>query len=521
MKRIILEVSLKPFRSLSDQGIRVVCREILRQWQPLIHGAENLSFLLWTGDGSEILDYQGHKETEIEWAKWIGIANEPWKEDQKNLHTWRWPYCENPPRLTYERLEFIVRTLKFEAQRTTGKPVTVGSTFDPGPEFSESSFKYKRHPEISRGNIMGHSQWVHCAAILKGDTTYYAGFHEGIPEGTTLGTFIGRQSQYFLRDLHFDYLWLSNGFGYSLDSWNVTGEVFDGKKFNLDQVNIVRESILGFWKDFRKECPHFPIETRGSNLSTGMDLSSDASPLRDIYRGNFKMTAPPNSPWAAMTGDYGLELVGWLSHIAELPEGGEIPFRYYIHDPWWLNSPWIDRYGREPHDIYLPLSVARIGKEGEITPPTSVALLTIDNSYGQMPEEVATEITPHLRQAFKDFPDEPGLLTWIYPFDEYHDWASHTPGRINEAFFGDWFMRSAINQGFPLNTVVSSANFLKSKQRNPKLYDQTILVAPAPDAKSKIAQAMIQHIQKGGQILLYGPLDHADVDVSRRRDDSE
>ena len=31
------------------------------------------------------------------------------------------------------------------------------------------------------------------------------------------------------------------------------------------------------------------------------------------------MRLAPNSPWAALNGDFGLELIGWMSHIAELP----------------------------------------------------------------------------------------------------------------------------------------------------------------------------------------------------------
>jgi hypothetical protein len=510
MKRLILELSLKPFRDPSDDAIRRVCRGIFRQWEALSRDVETISFLLWTADGSEILDYNRDKAVEIEWAKWVGIANGPWKADPKILHTWRWPYCENPPRITYERLEFIVRTLKEEGLRLTGKPITVGGTFDPGPEFAESAFKYLRHPEISGGNTMGEGRWVNCAAVLKGDSRAYAGFPEGIPDGTTLGTFLGRQSQYFLTDLGFDYLWLSNGFGFALEAWSVTGEVFDGNAFDTSRAPQVREAIIRFWRHFRTECPHIPIETRGSNLSTGMDLSAHASPVRDIYRSGFNLIAPVNSPWACMNGDYGLELIGWLSHIAELPETGVVPFRFYIHDPWWENSPWLDRHGREPNDIYLPLSVCRIGAAGEVTQLGSMAFLTIDDSYGRMPDVVPNEITPHIQRALRDFPDEPGLVTWIYPFDEYHDWTFGDTNRVNEVFFGDWFMRAAVNQGFPLNTVVTTGNFLKARRAKPALFTDTILVCPAPDAGSPLAAALISHLENGGKVLLYGPLHSVD-----------
>lgn len=510
MKRLILELTVKPFRDRSDDGIRKVCREIFRQWEALARDAETISFLFWTADGSEILDYRGDRSSEIEWAKWVGIANGPWKEDPKILHTWRWPYCENPPSLTYERLEFIVRALKEEGRRLTGKTITVGSTFDPGPEFAESSFKYARHPEIAGGQTMGEGKWVNCAAVLKGDDRAYAAFPGGIPDGTTLGTFLGRQSQHFLADLGFDYLWLSNGFGFALEAWSVTGEVFDGKAFDTTRAARVRETILQFWHDFRRECPNVPIETRGSNLSTGMDLSAHASPLREIYRGGFDLTAPVNSPWACMNGDYGLELVGWLSHIAELPENGIVPFRFYIHDPWWENSPWLDRHGREANDIYLPLSVCRIAADGTVTRPGSVSLLTIDDSYGRMPDLVPNEITPHIQRALRDFPDAPGLVTWIYPFDEYHDWTFGDSKRVNEVFFGDWFMRAAVNQGFPLNTVVTTGGFLGASRTRPGLFAETILVCPAPDADSPLSAALISHLENGGKVLLYGPLHFAD-----------
>lgn len=512
-RRLILELTLKPFFDLSDDGVHEVCRGIYRQWEALSRDVEVISFLFWTADGSEILDYAGDLGAEFEWAKWVGIANGPWDKGWQNLHTWRWTYRADPPAFTYERLAFIVRALREVGQQLTGKTITVGTTFDPGPEFAESAFKYERHPEIASGKTMGQGKWVHCAAVLNGDDRAYAGFPQGIPHGTTLGTFLGRQGQRFLTDLGFDYLWFSNGFGFALEAWSVTGEVFDGQTFDTTRTREVRAAILRFWRDFRAECPRFPVETRGSNLSTGMDLAAHASPVRDIYRGGFNLVAPVNSPWASMNGDYGLELVGWLSHIAELPETGVVPFRFYIHDPWWENSPWLDRHRREPNDIYLPLSLARLDAHGTVTRPGSVAMLTIDDTYGRMPDVVPNEITPHIQQALRDFPDAPGLVTWIYPFDEYHEWTFGDDNRVNEVFFGDWFMRAAVNQGFPLNTVVTTANFLAARQEKPTLFAETILVCPAPDAGTPLAAALGAHLQDGGKVLLYGPLHRTDPEL--------
>ncbi|EIP97134.1 hypothetical protein OpiT1DRAFT_01565 [Opitutaceae bacterium TAV1] len=526
-RRLILELSPKPFRDPSPAGTEAVARELLSQYHALLQSADALSFLFWTADGSEILDYRGRPDDEIHWARYIGIANDaPPGTLPGTLHgTARVPYCDNPPPppLTYGRLRDIIATLRRSVAETTGKPVTFGTTFDPGPEFAESDFKYKRHPEINKGAIMGHKQWLHCASSLHADDTAYAGFPDGIPEGTPLGTFLGRQARLFMQDTGFDYIWFSNGFGFSLDSWNCTGEVFDGERFDTSGAPAVNRSILKFWQDFRAECPDHRVETRGSNLSTAMDLAAHASPVRDIYTGGFNLIAPVNSPWAALNHDYGLELVGWMSHIAELPgeKGGAgvpsaspgYPFRYYIHDPWWLNSPWLDRYGREPHDIYLPLACNRIGSDGAIVPPASLSLLTIDDSLGRLPREVPNEITPHIQRALADFPDAPGLLTWVYPFDEYHDQTFATPSRASEVFFGDWFMRTAVNTGLPLNTVVSAKNYLATRAAKPGLYAGTVLVTPAPDAGTPLAAALLEHIRTGGFLLLYGPLTHTSPEL--------
>jgi hypothetical protein len=212
----------------------------------------------------------------------------------------------------------------------------------------------------------------------------------------------------------------------------------------------------------------------------GADLATSGSPILDIYRGGFNIVAPPNSPWAALDGDVGLEIVGYLSRIAELPPGDVFPFRYYIHDPWWMNSPWLDRYGREPYDIYLPLSLARISGDAKVTPPAYLEFLTVDNSYGQMPEEVPNEVTPLILDAMENYSDAPGLVTWIYPFDEYNEMTFGSSPRLGEVFFGDWFLRNAVNDGFPLNSVVSTRQFAASLAKNPDFYRETVLLVYAP-----------------------------------------
>ncbi|WP_206105969.1 hypothetical protein [Olivibacter sp. XZL3] len=508
---ITLEASLKPFKQKDNKYYQMVATELFTQWQSLLRHTDTVSVLLWVADGSEILNYQGKSDQSLEWAKYIGNPNtdRPVGSGPKelSLHERAYLYQGAPPNFTYGDLKQIVNTLKEVGKHLTGKPIRIGATFDPGPEFAKSPFKYEKHPEILEGSAMGHKSFVYSYATLKADKQSYAGYPEGIPANTPFGTFFGRQSQHFLRDLGFDYIWFSNGFGFGMEPWSSTGVIFTGTGFNSDKLADTKAKIINFWKLFRQECPNFRIETRGTNLSTGIDLAKDGVDLRTIYKGGFNILPPPNSPWAALDGDFGLELVGYMSRMAELP-GDHYIFRYYTHDPWWLNSPWLDRYGREPHDIYLPMSVSRIDAEGNIALPTHLNFLTVDDSFGNMPTQVPDEVTPHILKARYDSPDAPGPLVWIYPFEEYHHWANQQKN-LEEIYYGDWFIRQAINNGLPLNTVISSRSFSSVKREKPGLFDQSVLISIVPDPGSDYEKALINHVQQGGKVVIYGPVNRA------------
>lgn len=518
LRNVTLEMSLKPFKDDTEATARMVCRDLFRQWWPLLKHADQVSVLLWCSDGSEILEYRGDLAEPFEWARYIGGANPrahvPNDPEGIALHSRPYLYLESPPQFTYGWLKRLLEIIKEEGRMVTGRPVRVGETFDPGPEFAKSAFKYERHPEICLGETMGAKSFVCSYATLHADEIPYAGFPGGIPEGTPLGVFLGRQARHFCHDLGFDYLWLSNGFGFGLEPWALRGAVFDGQSFSTDRVEEVKVKSLAFWNLFREECPDLPLETRGTNLSTGMDLASDAVPLRDIYQGGYGMEPPPNSPWAALNHDFGLELIGWLSHIAEIP-GDTFPFRFYTHDPWWLNSPWLDRYGREPQDIAMPLSVARIDAAGEVCNPTSVLLLTADDSFGNLPDQVPNEVIPHILSGVREAPDAPGPLVWVYPFDEYHDHTFGADPRVDEVFSGDWFMRGAVNNGLPLNTVISTRNLPQVLAQCPGAFLESILVSPVPDAGSAWESALLSHVASGGRALLYGPAHRASGDLLR------
>ena len=509
---ITLELSLKPFKKNDKTYRQQVATELFTQWSSLLRHTDTVSVMLWTSDGSEILDYTGNMSQSLEWAKYMGNPNTEHEvgsgPKELSLHERAYLYMDNPPAFTYGDLKAIIDALKEAGKRVTGKPIRIGATFDPGPEFAKSEFKYKKHPEILGGNAMGHKTFVSCYSTLNADNQAYAGFPKGIPANTPFGTFFGRQSQHFLQDLGYDYIWFSNGFGFGVEGWSSTGAIFNGKAFEPEKLANTKALIANFWNLFRKECPGFQIQTRGTNLSTGVDLARDGVDLKQIYGGRYNMLPPPNSPWAALDGDFGLEMVGYMSRMAELPDERYL-FRYYTHDPWWVNSPWLDRYGQEPHDIYLPMAVARINAKGEIKLPTHLNFLTADNTYGEMPAQVPDEVTPHILKARYDSPTAPGPLVWVYPFEEYHTWAYKQPERVPEIYYGDWLIRQAINNGFPLNTIVSTNSFQKVVATKPAFFNESILVSIVPEANSSLEKSLITFVQNGGKLLVYGPADHA------------
>lgn len=500
-KNVTLEMSLKPFKRTDTDYIREICSQFFKQWYALIKNCETVSVMLWASDGSEILDYDGNYDTPFEWSYLIGTANcelNTTGDDSISLHQLSQLYTENPPVMTYRILKKIVTVIKEEGKKVLpNTKIRVGHTFDIGPEFAKSDFKYTRHPEICSGQKLDNHGFVDCTATLHADNRYYAAYPNGIPEGTPIGLFLGRQSNVFLKDMDMDYIWLSNGFGFSADPWSFKGKVFDGETFRADKLTETREKVMQFWHLFREGCPDFPVEVRGTNNSVGIDYAADAVPLYDIYNSDLGITPPPNSPWAALNADYGLEIMGHMTRVCELPGEGFM-FRYYIHDPWWVNSPWYDRYEGEPTDIYLPMAVSRIKEDGKVETADTLNILTIDNSYGNMPDSCVNEPLPHLIKAKKDAGDKPAPLVWVYPMREYT--TSYDEIVVREMYAGDKYIKKAINNSFPLNCVVSTDIFLKNDLN---IYNESILISPIPENEGVLSK-LKAFIEDGGRVIFYG-----------------
>lgn len=507
-KSVSLEVSLKPFKKTDSEYIRNVCADIFEQWRPLIKNRKTISIMLWVSDGSEILDYSGDLQKEFEWAYWIGTGNRELlgenEPKETSPHDKKQYYIDNPPVMTYGILKEIISTFKeIGKSMFPDATIRVGETFDIGPEFSYSDFKYHRHPEICKGNRkIDDFGFVDATALLNGDLYMYAGFPEGIPHNTPFATFFGRQTNIFLKDMGFDYIWLSNGVGFGSNPWDLVGRIFDGEKFYPEKLEETRKQVFDFWRLFRKECPDYLVETRGTNNSVGIDYATDGVPLYDIYNGNFNITPPPNSPWAALNDDFGLEIMGHMTRICELPQESFM-YRYYIHDPWWANSPWYDRYNGNPHDIYLPMAISRINEEGKVQSAELFNILSIDNSYGDRPDNCVNEPLPHILKAEKDIADAPAPLVWVYPMREYT--TSLDDNTLKEMYYGDNYIRNAINRGFPLNCVVSTDIFLKTDLT---IYNSSILVSPVPESED-IKNKLADFEKSGGSVIYYGTKKYA------------
>lgn len=503
LRNVTLEISGKPFYDDSEEAMFAVGRKMFTQWKNLTDTADRISVMLWIADGSEILNWSGDLDQTFEWAYWQGCAEPlPLPEGisperaRRLQHHYPRKYREDAAPRTYRWLKRMIRVLRECCREINGKECRIVAIFDNGPEFCLSDFKYRLHDEICGGSTVGNKRSVTCNSVLKGDHRKYAAYPDGIPEGTTLGKFFGDQFRLYAKEFGYDAIWLSNGMGFGKEPWGIKGFLFDGERFHPEEAGPARKTMLRFWEDFTSACPGIEIETRGSNLSAGLELASDGAPLKELYE-TFKIAPPVNSPWAALNFNTGLELSAWMSHIAELPDE-RFPYRFYPHDPWFRNSPWLDRYGREPWDIYLPLAVGRIGENGKVRSPDSINLLTIDDSWGRMPDEVPQEVVPHLLEAFRNAPDSAAPFVWVYPFRRYCEMVHGADPHPEIVFNEDLFLGEVIQSGFPLNTVVSLDHF-------EKLSEKAVAFLPV----SACGRRADEFLKRGGKIIFYGSLHHA------------
>ncbi|MHA4816152.1 hypothetical protein ACXZ65_17550 [Streptomyces aculeolatus] len=512
LERVTLETSLKPFHPFDQQSLEATADAVFQQWRSLLATARSCSLLLWVSDGSEILDWAGDPDATFEWARYIGFCNtaaHPYGEEKEPDRV-AVPYREGTAPISYADLARLIAALRGAGERL-GMAVRVGATFDPGPEFAPSDFKFTRHPEILAGGeevgIGPIIRMVRHFSTLKEDGRRYAAFPDGIPPQTSFGEFLGRQSQSYLTALGFDYLWLSNGFGFSSYAWSELGESFDGARFRHERTAGLRERALGFWEDLSTHLT-LPVQVRGTNQTAGIDIGSDSVPALEVYERGYVESPPPNSPWGPLNEDFGVEMSGFMSRIAMLPRADAgYRFRFYANDPWFWQQPWWDFYHREPFDIHLPLSVARLTSGGAVETPSEVNVLAIDTSRGELDERCGREVGSHVARALENAPDQAGPLVWVYPFREYHEAMAASPESISRPHFEDWYLTAAISSGLPLNTVVSTDELPGALAAG--ALAERVLVVPAGGLTNPVAAALTRHLEAGGSVLAYGSLAHA------------
>ncbi len=512
-RRLVLEISLKPFRDPAPAALRATWREILGAWVRVIRRSDALGILFWVGDGSEILDFSGDLAQRLEWGRYVGFCN---LDALPDLYYPGWyqnrpgrPFDPAAPELTYGDLKAIIEALRAVAAELGVGEVTAGATFDPGPEFAYSPFKYQRHPEIlmdfGGADMLAPMRFVSHQSALHADPQPYGGFPAGIPEDTSFGEYLGRQYAALAAAVGFDYLWLSNGFAYSHYAWTPTGELVQRGEWRTDRAAEQTRRTLAFWRDFRRVCPDAALEVRGSNFPLGVDLASDGASHRAITEVGRLMVSPPNLP--VLHADLlSHDVICYLTRIAETP-GLRIPYRHYLNDPWFEQNPWYDIYNREPLEVYTAMSCSRLNDGGGVEVPTDLHVLSIDTERGDVPPEEVDDITPHLLRALDERADAAGPLVWVYPYDEFHDVLEQRPELLPHVWFLDQYLVTAVDGGLPLLTVCSSRRFVHLQRAG--LLPPAIYLAPAPLGEWAYADALLDHVAGGGQAMLYGSLAEA------------
>ncbi|MCC7493493.1 MAG: hypothetical protein IT204_14150 [Fimbriimonadaceae bacterium] len=512
-RRTVLECSLKPFDDLTPAGLVGRWTQILTAWAQVLDRSDALGVLLWVADGSEILSWSGDLAQRLEWARYVGFCN---TDALPDLYYPGWyqnrpgrPFRDDAPEWTYGDLAQAITALRQAAAGLGVGEVTVGATIDPGPEFAASPFKYVEHPEIlvtfPPGPMAAPMRFVSAQTRLHADPRAFGGWPQGIPEDTPLGAHLGAQMRSLAAAVGFDYLWLSNGFGYSHYAWTPTGELLRPEGWRTARAAAEGATTLGFWRSFREQAPDLPLEVRGTNYSLGVDLATDGVSHRAITALAGLTVAPPNLP--VLHADLlAQDVVCYLTRLAQTP-GDRLPYRHYLNDPWFEQNPWYDIYAREPLEAYTALACSRLNDRGGVDAPSDLHVLSIDTERGQVLPEEVNEVAPHLLRALDERADAAGPLVWVYPYDDYHDVLEQQPDRLPQLFAGDQFVEHAVAAGLPLLTVCDGRRFaaLQAAGQLP----ESVYLAPAPVGATAAETALLTHGAAGGPLLVYGSLEHA------------
>ncbi len=502
IKVLSLGISLKPFKSKSRDFIFSKIEELFSLWFPLMKEAEEVWFNFMIGNGDLVLTWDGNPYSEFEWDHYKGHNNPLYAGYKFNPITLR-NYTEDWVHFTYSDLKFIFSSLRLLLGEK-GLRLRIIVNIEPGPEFSESSFRYIKHPEILEFQGGGHGNSISFKAKFNGDKDRYASYPNGIPEGEPFGRFLGRQIKKFIEFTEIDGVSFSNGLGFGTHPWSLIGHNFDGKRFNLVNFDSESREIEEFWRLLRKEVPEIIITAQGTNWPVGVDISIRCVPMKKIYE-NY-ITRPLSTTVSVFFNDsLGFAMASYLSRIASV---NSFDFGYYLLDPWYPQDAWEDfPYDHQPFDIYCPMSSGVIEKEGKTIAPENISCGGVNDDNGDFCEDTVYEVIPHLRKAILHRPDKPGILIWLYPFNEYNEVGLKTPNLLKNLFFWDCFTASSIDNGLPLNTVISTTNF---SEMNFDPLKNSILYTCVPLYHWDYSEKIENFVKSGGKVIVYGSILYAD-----------
>ncbi len=501
-----LEVTAKPFKSRDPKDVEAVVREMFRIWRtPVMHTAE-ICVCMSIGNGEHILKWSGNLNDELEWDRYKGHNNAKYAFDMENFAGIPLElYTENPLPMTYRDLGVICESIKRVCREMFGKNCRLFTNFEPGPEFSESVFKYVEHPEILNKQGAAHGASVAFDALLHKDSYHYAAYPDGIPEGEPFSRFLGKQVNHFFKTFGYEGISLSNGLGFGTFPWTLNGRNFDGKTFGLVDFKEESESMSTFWEVFKKEVP-YPSVAQGTNWPVAADLATKCIPLKDYYDKGYLTMPLGNTVSVFFNDSVGFSMQALMSR-SSYADGFRTYF--YLNDMWYPQNPFEDYpYDEEAYDLYIPASMTLVNSEGRTEALSGVAL-SVGNENGDFAESTFHKFLPHYERVLANLPDKIGPLTLIYPFEEFHT-AAASPDKkyLPMLYFTDCYAATAIDSGLPLNSVCSTENFTKALDNG--TLDGTILLTVLPMEGASYTEKLIEFIRNGGQALFYGSEKYAD-----------
>ncbi|MDJ1113813.1 hypothetical protein [Microbacterium dauci] len=228
----------------------------------------DLTIVFCAGNGDHVLDWRGPDglDDTFDWARYNAYAWDPDTgqtfETAMRNHNANWldrvreggersanPYSAGPmmvlseQELDYRSLAHIYATIREEAQRRSVR-LRLLEYLEPGPEFCRSEWKTIRHPEVAaaRADAGGHEipGLIDVTLPLNADSRSYAGWPDGIPEGTLAGEFVARQTAAFVADFALDGVLLGNQFGL-LGFWNPK----NAPELTVERQEGIRRFFLG------------------------------------------------------------------------------------------------------------------------------------------------------------------------------------------------------------------------------------------------------------------------------------